>query len=145
MSEYLDKRTILMEGAEAAAILCWLNRIYGNAKFKKALYSTAIGVPSGWVAFAPLEGSEIRIDWVKPRSKGSVKVKPGPGEHTCEFSCKSLRAAYPYLEVEPGWALPIPFRIEGGRMLLDLKDAEMRPSIPAEQKWARARRMNREE
>lgn len=144
MDEYLDKRKILMEQAEAAAVLTCFDRIYGNAKFKKALFKTAVGVPSLWLAFAPLGEGRIGIDWVKPRTRGAVQVERGPGEHTCQFSCRPLRARYPYLEVEPGWALPIPFTIENGRMILDLTDADTRPSIPMEQKWAKWRRMGGE-
>lgn len=146
MSSYLNKRRSRRERGKAVGTLCFMGRFYCPERFKIALYRTAKGVPTGWVAFAPTEDEgEIAVDWVHEGTSGAVKVIPGPGEFTCEFSFGPVLAERPLMAVDPEWALDIPFRVEEGRLILDLTAGEYRLSVPYEQKIGRRRRAAWEE
>lgn len=140
MSTYLNKREILRDRAKPVATLCFLGRLYGNARFKKALFGTAKGVPTGWIAYAPVGEGRIAMDWVAEGTDGAVAVEPGQGEYTCECYFGPVLAEHPNLAVEPEWAFDIPFRVEAGRLILVLTEGDYRPSLPYERKVERWRK-----
>lgn len=136
MSEYLDKEEILFAESAAAAALTWRQSLYCNAKVTRGLKGTAKGFRTGWIAYAPGPSpTTIWVDWVAKGTRGAVQVDWGPRERTCELPFYPVLLKHPVLMVESGWVRPFPFRIEAGRMLLDLVAEEVRMSIPQQRKW----------
>lgn len=147
MRKYVDRREVQRRNLDETAHLTGYNALYGHARFVKALRSVC-GFTPHWVGYEPLEWPKVAVDGLRKRVDGAVPVKWARNEESCLIGFGPILAKHPHLEVALGQIRKLPFAVEDGRLVLNLRNWKLDASEPQKRLWAaRARweRMSREE
>lgn len=141
-STYLDGKEIRLEEQIQASCLNFRNELSNNEVTQRALDSTAVGVPTEWVAFKPLPPGEVRVDWVAPRTPGSVHIRRPGHKRTSIIPAGSLVAANAGLKVGKGYKRQLTWRVDetptGKQFILHLVEQEVVPTKKRVTKAAQA-------
>lgn len=131
-SVYLDGKAIRRAEQVQASCLNARNQLSNNELTQRALDATANGVATEWVAFCPIAPGEIRVDWVRPRTKGAVHIRRPGHKRTAVIPAGNLIAAHPSLKVGKGYKRLLTWRVdetpESKQFILHLIDQEVVPT-----------------
>lgn len=142
MAQYASRQESLLKRLDQTAHLTGFDSLYGHLRFVQALRS-ACGFRPEWVAYEPLAWPKVAVDALRRKVDGAVRVRWARNERSCLIPFGPMLAKHPHLEVKAGQVRKLPFRVEEGRLVLDLQAWELDESEPQKQmqaaraRWAR--------
>lgn len=99
------------------------NQLYFNPPTLDALPST-VEVPTGAIGYEPEGPDEFALLWVAPGTPGSVTFRWNDAKTTGICSFGPVIAYRPLLRCPRGKMHRIPFRVESGRFIINVREAK---------------------